>query len=534
MYGSLREYITCLLQGRSNVFGTTISVLRKQADRSPHKDFVVGPERRLSYLAFYKKVNQLANWLAEKGVTKGDNVGLLMYNCPELYIGILAVHRVGAIANLWNFRLSATDLVRLREHVNAKAVIVSPEFLANLAAPSGVIVLCPAQADAVPSGIHSFCAVEGMPEAEPLLPDPDELDVSSVIYTSGTTGHPKGAAYTHQKQLLSAIQYCLEMGLNRGSRGITAAPVIHGGATNFFFAYLFIGGSFIDSGKYNAERILQLTAEYKATELMAVPTQIMEMLNAVEQRRMPENDFSSLQLIRTAGSPYPKSMVERVHKAFRCHLLNTFGMTENCSNVTSMHSGHDPEEAWTTIGKPTYFWETRVVEINPTDSTADRIVAAPGRGQLIVKGPQNAQHYYLSDKKPAYHAGWLFARDVVDVNEAGYMQIVDRVDETILSGGENIYPQEVEMFLRKHPGIEDAAVIGLPDRTWGEIVVALVIPKSSELDEQQIEQFCLQSGELARYKRPRKIIFVQELPKNVFGKTERSKLREKYCTATLE
>ncbi len=162
------------------------------------------------------------------------------------------------------------------------------------------------------------------------------------------------------------------------------------------------------------------------------------------------------------------------------------------------------------------------------EADADMQVPSGGRGQLIVRGPQNITRYYLSEKAPQYDKGWLFARDVVDLKDSGWMQIVDRVDETVLSGGENIYPQEVEMFLKKHPLVEDVAVIGLPDPKWGERVIALIIRKSEELKEGDIEKFCLQSDELARYKRPRQVVFVKELSRNVAGKLERYKLREKY------
>lgn len=510
------------------MFGTTVDVLRKQVDRSPLKQFIVGPEGSLTYQEYNQKVNQLANWLAGKGIRKGDNVGLLMFNCNELYVAILAVHKLGAIANLWNFRLRGREISHLTEHVKAKAVIFNYDFLENLVLNSEDIFLCVGANGELPTNIHSFTEIDKSSSSEPGGEGPGEMDLASVIYSSGTTGYPKGASFTHTTQLLSAIQYCLEMGLDRGKRGLTAAPVIHGGATNFFFAYLFIGATFIDSGKYQAEKILQLVSDYKASELMAVPTQIMEMLKLAEQENLSPDLFASLKLIRTAGSPYHKRMVERVHDLFGCHLLNTFGMTENCSNVTSMHSGFDPEEEWTTIGKSTYFWDMRVVDINEAEAKADRQVSPPGRGQLIVRGPQNIKQYYLSEKTPMYNDGWLFARDVVDFNESGYMQIVDRVDETILSGGENIYPQEVEMFLKKHPLVEDVAVIGLPDAKWGEKVIALVIRKNVDLNAKDIEKYCVESDELARFKRPRQVIFVEELSKNVFGKLERYKLKEQY------
>jgi len=510
------------------MFGTTVDVLRKQVDRSPLKEFIVGPEASLTYREYNQQVNRLANWLAAKGVHKGDNVGLLMLNCTELYVAILAVHKLGAIANLWNFRLRGREIGYLTEHVKARAVIFNSDFLNNLVLNDESIFLCAGAAGGLPPNIYTYAEITESPDGEPVEEGPGEMDLASVIYSSGTTGYPKGASYTHTTQLWSAIQYCLEMGLDRGKRGLTAAPVIHGGATNFFMAYLFIGATFIDSGRYDPGRILQLVSDCKATELMAVPTQIMQLLDLAEQQNLSRDLFEPLRLIRTAGSPYHKSMVERVHKVFGCHLLNTFGMTENCSNTTTMHSGYDPEESWTTIGKSTYFWDTRAVDINQDEAKADMQVTPPGRGQLIVKGPQNITQYYLSEKAPMYDDGWLFARDVVDLSEAGWMQIVDRVDETILSGGENIYPQEVEMFLKKHPLVEDAAVIGLPDAKWGERVIALIIRKNSELQEEDIETYCLESDELARYKRPRRVVFVEELSKNVFGKLERYKLKEKY------
>lgn len=511
----------------TSLFGTTVGALRKHVDRWAGRDFVVAAGGSITYGDFYRRVNRLAHWLLEHGVRRGSNVGLLMFNSPELYISLLAVHRVGAIANLWNFRLAAGDIRYLAQRTRTAAVVVSPELIPLVNELSGCTLLATGM-QPPRAGVGSFGELGGMPDAEPPVQDPDEMGLASVIYTSGTTGRPKGASYTHRTQLLSAVQYCLEMGLDPGRRGLSAAPVIHGGATNFFFAYLFIGASFIDSGTYSAERIVDLARAHEATELMAVPTQIVQMLRVVDERGIPAGEFASLRLIRTAGSPYPKSLVLRVHEAFGCPLLNTFGMTENCANVTSMHSGYDPEEAWTTIGKPTYFWDARAVRVDEAQPAPGDTVIPPGRGQLIVRGPQNIERYYLSDQAPPYRQGWLYARDVVDVGSSGYMQVVDRLDETILTGGEIVYPQEVEAVLTSHPLVEDAAVIGVADPEWGEAVVAVVAPKTPDLTESDLEAHCLASGVLARYKRPRRVIFAEQIPRNVFGKVERYKLRARY------
>ncbi len=511
------------------MFGTTVDALAKHVDRFPDRDFIVGPDRLLTFREYDEEVDRLAAWLAGKGIGRGDNVGLLMFNCVELYVAILALHKLAAVANLWNFRLRGREIAYLAGHVDAKAVIYNDAFADNLALESDTIRLCVGSNRASGDGVQDYREATKEPAAAPAGPGPGENDPATVIYTSGTTGYPKGACYTHTTQLISAIQYCLEMGLDRGHRGLSAAPVIHGGATNFFFAYLFVGATIIDSGRYSADATLRLIRDFRATELMAVPSQVQEMLNVAENERLPRENFASLRLIRVGGSPYPRSMVDRLHDVFDCHLLNTFGMTENCANVTTMHTGYDPEEAWTTIGKPTYFWSARAVKINEDEGGAFQEVVPPERGQLVVAGPQNVRSYYVSDKAPRYHEDWLYARDVVDFTPSGYMQIVDRVDDTILSGGENVFPQEVEMVIRDHHLVEDAAVIGLPDDRWGEIVVALIVRKSDDLNEEAIENFCVESDRLARYKRPRRILFVDALEKNVFGKIERYKLREKYA-----
>lgn len=451
------------------MLGTTISNLKKQVERYPEKTFIISEAGDLTYRQYDERVNQLANLLHENGIGRKDNVGLLMYNCPELYVAILATHKLGAVACLWNFRLTAANVDYLVQSTDAKGIVFNGDFLNKVPAGRPSLKLCVQGGKPLPDDVMDFpSAVNRRATTPPSTAGPNEEDIATVIYTSGTTGNPKGAAYSHGVQLISALQYSLEMGLERNRRGLSAAPVIHGAATNFFMAYLFIGGSFIDSGNYDPGNLLKLIKKFGATELMAVPTQIQQMIDVARSGAV-ELDIKTLRLIRSGGSPYTKALVEDIHEVFNCHFLNTFGMTENLSNVTAMHSGIDPEDAWTTIGKATYFWDVRVVRIDESGAGTnpnDRI-RTPGRGQIILKGPQNIKDYYCSSEKPVLKDDWLFARDVVDVDEQGYMQIVDRVDESIISGGENVYPQEVELFLQRHPLIADVAVFGVPDKKWG-------------------------------------------------------------------
>ena len=266
---------------------------------------------------------------------------------------------------------------------------------------------------------------------------------------------------------------------------------------------------------------------FKVTELMAVPTQIDALLSAASS-----GDFntSSLRLIRTAGTRYPKSFVDRIREVLGCELLNTYGMTENCANTTAFHTAYDPYDKRDSIGKATYFWETRVIKIDPErEVEPEETITHPGVGQLIVRGPQNIKEYYQSPEEPLkIKEGWLYTRDVVEVDADGYLYIVDRIDNIIKSGAENIYPQEVEAVLMKHPKVADAAVIGVPHGRWGEVVVAIIKAGTPDLSKEEIDEYCLTCGELARYKRPRAIIFADEIPKNIFGKTDRAKLKEIY------
>jgi len=213
-----------------------------------------------------------------------------------------------------------------------------------------------------------------------------------------------------------------------------------------------------------------------------------------------------------------------------CEVLNTYGMTENCANTTAYHSALDPYEKRDSIGKATYFWEVRVVRVDPDRPVSPvEVITPPGIGQLLVRGPQNVSEYYRNSQEPVpIQDGWLYTRDIVEVDEDGYMYIVDRIDNTIITGAENVYPQEVEAFLLRHPGVADAAVFGVPDPTWGEVVMACVCPKSQDITREEMDRYCRQSDGLAGYKRPRIIEIVDEIPKNVFGKTERKKLQEKY------
>lgn len=516
---------------------TVPSIVEKHAALRPRQPALVGEGISLTFQDLDRGANRVARLLASLGVGKGDNVGLMVHNCPELILGILGAVKLGAVANLWSFRSTPRELGYLLGQIRPKALVFGPDLAPVVAAsreqaPAGgtpCVFLCAGDGPP-PDWARSFLREVGAQPEAPRPPGPavDPSDPSTVIYTAGTMGRPKGAAYTHRTQVLSAVQYSLEMGLDRGHVGLSVAPVVHGAALNFYFAYLFLGATFVVSGRYDPEAALRLIRRHGATEVMAVGTQILQMCDVAEAKGSRP---TTLRLIRTGGSSYPVSLVERMRRALGCDLVNTYGMTENCANSTVMRTDLDPPEKWTSIGKATAFWQVRVIRMDEGhEAPPDAVILPPGRGQVIVRGPQNIEGYYLGTAEPPrIRDGWLYTRDVAEVDGEGYLTIVDRMDNMIKTGAINVYPQEVEAVLLRHPKVADAAVVGVPDDVWGEVVAALVKPGSSDLTVEELDRYCLEAEDLARFKRPRLISLVEEIPKNFFGKTDRARLRTEYA-----
>jgi long-chain acyl-CoA synthetase len=515
-----------LLGGRQ-MLGTLRDHFVRNVSRWPNRNAIIDRARAYTFDELNQHVNRLANCLLDQGVTKGDGVGLLLNNCVEFAIGFFACQKLGAISSCLNYRLSAAPLGYAVHQEKLKVLIFNARFSEKVTDLVRAADFCRfiCVGVPVPSGTIGFDECVRFSAAEPPAVEIKSDDLCDVIHTSGTTGRPKGAAFTNDTQIVSAIQYCLEMGLDRGHVGMSLAPVVIGAATNFFVAYSFLGAAQVMIGDYDAERALRLIAAHNVTEVFAVPTQMFQMAEARQQLR--DLDISSLRLVRSGGSPLSRTLLSRVRSALGCEILNTYGTTESCTAITGCHTGLEPEAKWESIGKPSYFQEVRVVQVREkVDPEPDDLIPVPGEGQLINRGPQCVAAYYCSpQERLSARDGWQYARDIVRVDDDGYIYPVDRMDNVIISGGENIYPQEVEFFLSKHPGIADVAVCGVPDEKWGQVVKALVVRRAPNLTAANVERYCLQSGELPRYRRPRIIEFVDSLPRNVLGKIDRTALR---------
>ena len=504
---------------RDNFAGTVL--------KWPDRKAIIFGDRTTTYGDLNASVNRLAHFLISLGVRKGDGVGLLLVNCAEFAIGFLACQKLGAVSSCLNYRLSAASVGFAVHQEKLKALLFNVEFsgaAAELMKDAGFCqFIC--VGGPVPVGARGFDDCAGFPVTEPPRVDIRESDLCNVIHTSGTTGRPKGAAFTNETQILTAIQYCLEMGLDRGHVGMSLAPVVIGAATNFFVAYVFIGAAQVMIGEYEAKKALRLMAKHKVTESFAVPTQMYQLAEA--RRELGDIDVSSLRLFRSGGSALPRTLLHRVRDALGCEVLNTYGTTESCTAITNCHTGLEPEDKWESIGKASYFQDVRVIQVKDgMETKPDEFASVPGEGQLINRGPQSVAEYYCTpSERLRARDGWQYARDIVRVDDEGYIYPVDRIDNVIISGGENIYPQEIEFFLSKHPLIADVAVCGVTDEKWGHLVKALIVRRAPGLSAEEVDRYCLESNDLPRYKRPRIIQFVDSLPRNVLGKIDRTALR---------
>lgn len=509
------------------MLGTLRDSFLGNVSRWPDGVAIIDNDCAYTYAELNVRVNRFTNLLREFAIGRGDRVGLLLNNCAEFAIGFLACQKLGAVSSCLNYRLSAGALGYTVQQEMLKGLVFNTVYADKVAEIMKGADFCRyiGVGSPIPDGASRFEDCAARSADEPPWIDIKESDLCNVIHTSGTTGRPKGAAFTNGTQILTAIQYCLEMGLDRGHVGMSLAPVVIGAATNFFVAYLFVGGAQVMIGEYEAVKSLRMIARHKVTETFAVPTQMYQLTEA--RPNMGDLDIASLRLMRSGGSALPKALLYRVRDTLGCEVLNTYGTTESCTAITNCHTGLEPEAKWESIGKSSYFQAVRVVKASDGVETApDQLISVPGEGQLINRGPQSIAEYYCSPlEKLRAHGGWQYARDVVRVDSDGYMFAVDRIDNVIISGGENIYPQEVEFFLSKHPGIADVAVFGVADEKWGQVVKAKIIRRNPELTSADVERYCLESHELPRYRRPKIFEFVDTLPRNILGKLDRTALR---------
>ena len=507
-------------------------ILEASVERFPTHIALVYGQQRWTYTEWHARVRRFAQALSDMGVRAGDRVAFYVSTSENSVTTYFACQILGAVAVPLNYRLSAGEAAYIIQDSGTRVLIYGRHLTENALKIQAQVrsvhdfISCSYDADAIPEGHSQFDALaEETVDRDALRPIPAGTDVSALVYTSGTTGRPKGVVHTHANDVAIAMNCVMEYGLTHNDTALHIAQLYHvGGMQAYFMPHLMVGGTNMVLGRYDALETLHTIASEQITTLFAVPTQIQEMLLHPEFATI---DTSSLRLITTGGAAIASAVMKRVIANFCPNIFNGYGMTE-ASLALLLH----PEDALRKIGacgKPTLISECRVIERG--DNAQPSQVVPPGTvGQLIVRGLQAMTGYWNNpfETSKKLRAGWVYSGDLFSQDEDGFFYFHGRADDMIVSGGENIYPREVEELLYKHASIQEAAIVGLPDEKWGQIVAAFVVSTDPELTPEALDAFCKASDDLAPYKRPKSYVFMDALPTNPSGKVLKRELLATY------
>jgi acyl-CoA synthetase (AMP-forming)/AMP-acid ligase II len=501
-------------------------ILAKRAFLNPDREAYVDSHRdlRLTYAQLNQRANRLANALRGAGLERGERVGLLLMNSAEFMEAYFALAKLGAVVVPLNWRLVADELEFILKDSGTRRLIYGDEFLATVAELHGRghrtdvgQWLQVAGAEPLAPFAESYEAFrEAGAEDEPAIGGADG-DMLYIMYTSGTTGLPKGVVHTHHSAIWAILTIAATAEYHDRDRYLAALPMFHVGALTPLAVNVYRGATSVVMRAFDPELAWQLIEREKVTTGLMVPAMLNFMLQVNGAERY---DFSTLRWIMTGAAPVPVALTQR-YADLGIGILQVYGLTESCGPACLMDMQNALRKPEST-GKAFFHTEVRVVDEQGEP-------CPPGvAGEVVVRGEHVMREYWNRPDATAetLRDGWLHTGDVAVMDEEGFVAIQDRIKDMIISGGENVYPAEVEGVLMTHPGIVEAAVIGVPSEKWGEVPLAIVVARDESLTAEAVLEFC--RGKLAGYKRPQAVQFVGEIPRNPSGKILKRVLREQF------
>ncbi len=531
--------ITDLLKRNAELYGSDVALVEvnpeiSETRRITWKEYeLIEPNpvshyrREITWKVFDEKANRFANLLLERGVKKGDKVGILLMNCLEwlpIYFGIL---KAGALAVPLNFRYTSAEIKYCLDLAEVDVLMFGPEFIGRIEEIADTISKnrllfyvgegCPTFAEH-----YDSLAVNCASSAPAIYLSED--DDAAIYFSSGTTGFPKAILHNHRSLSHSAAVEANHHGQTREDVFLCIPPLYHTGAKMHWFGSLYSGSKAVILKGVKPKFILETASEEHCSIVWLLVPWAQDILDAIDRGDLKLEDYSLSQwrLMHIGAQPVPPSLIARWKNIFPNHKYDTnYGLSESIG-PGCVHLGMENIHKVGAIGKAGFGWEVKIADENGNTVNKGEV------GELCVKGPGVMKCYYRDPKATAetLKDGWLFTGDMAQEDEDGFIFLVDRKKDVIISGGENLYPVQIEDFLRSHPAVKDVAVIGLPDKRLGEIAAAIIsIKEECSCTEEDINSFCQQ---LPRYKRPHKVIFA-DVPRNPTGKIEKPKLREIYC-----
>jgi len=535
--------ITEILERNAREWGDDVALVEIDTpDNGQHKTWREAelvesvPDRayreELTWREFDEKANRFANFLLSRGFKKGDKIAILLMNCLEwlpIYFGIL---KSGCMAVPLNFRYTADEIKYCLELADAQGLVFGPEFIGRIEQIADQMPKvrarlyvgedCPVFAESYKT-LAGFCIAKS-PEIR-LLPE----DEAAIYFSSGTTGFPKAIVLQHRCLLHSCKVEQAHHGQNKEDCFLCIPPLYHTGAKMHWFGSFLVGGKSVLLKGVKPEWILRAVSEEHCTIVWLLVPWAQDILDSIDRGDVKLSDYKLDQwrLMHIGAQPVPPSLIKRWKTVFPHHEYDTnYGLSES-TGPGAVHLGVENINHVGAIGVAGYGWETKIV--GPDGITP---VKKGEVGELALKGPGVMKEYYKNPEATAEikkEPGWLLTGDMAEERD-GFIYLVDRAKDVIITGGENLYPVQIEDFLRAMPAVKDVAVIGLPDARLGEIAAAIIsVKEGSTLNEDEVNRYCMG---LPRYKRPRKVIFA-EVPRNPTGKIEKPKLRKLYGGAGL-
>lgn len=487
--------------------------------------------REISWHVFNEKANRFANLLLERGIEKGDKVGILLMNCLEwlpIYFGIL---KTGALAVPLNFRYASDEIKYCVELAEIDILVFGPEFIGRVEEIADEISknrLLFYVGDNCPTFAEDYVSMTvNCSSRSPKITLTDDDD-AAIYFSSGTTGFPKAILHKHRSLMHSAKVEQNHHGQQKDDVFLCIPPLYHTGAKMHWFGSLISGSKAVLLRSTKPEYILQAVSDEKCTIVWLLVPWAQDILEALDSGKVKKEDYmlDQWRLMHIGAQPVPPSLISKWLEYFPNHQYDTnYGLSESIG-PGCVHLGVENVHKVGSIGKAGYGWEVKIVDEKGQPVKRGQV------GELIVKGPGVMTCYYRDEKatREVLKDGWLYTGDMAQEDEDGFILLVDRKKDVIISGGENLYPVQIEDFIRTNEAVHDVAVIGLPDKRLGEIAAAIIEVKPEySLTEEEVNAFCMK---LPRYKRPRKVFF-KDIPRNPTGKIEKNTLRKMFCSDHL-
>ena len=535
--------ITDLLERNSKLYGEEVALVEinpeiREEQRVTWKEYeLIQPtstsyyRREITWSVFDEKANRVANMLMSRGIRKGQKCSILLMNCLEwlpIYFGIL---KAGALAVPLNFRFTAEEIRYCLDASDSDVLFYGPEFIGRIEDIAGHIkktTLLYFVGDQCPSYAEDYFRQSSNSSSTAPRILVEDVDDAAIYFSSGTTVFPKAILHKHTALMQSAQMEAIHHETKKTDNFLCIPPLYHTGAKMHWFGSLYTGSRAVILKGNSPEAIFSAVSNERCTIVWLLVPWAQDILAALDSGKLKLEDYhlSQWRLMHIGAQPVPPSLIRRWMEYFPNHKYDTnYGLSES-TGPGCVHLGMENIHKVGAIGVPGHGWKTKIVDEN-------NVPVAQGEvGELCVKGPGVMIEYYKNPEATAevLKEGWLHTGDMARMDEDGFIFLVDRKKDVIISGGENLYPVQIENFLMTNNKIHDAAVIGLPDPRLGEIAAAIVqVKEGMELSETELAQFCV---DLPRYKRPRKIIFAPVI-RNATGKIDKPKLREIYCGVRL-